>query len=150
MAPRVIQRLKYGETCLYQCCSTFGITCDVHAAFEFSLRDEHDANSFSRLFSLSFGSSCKVPSFSPSMRLYFQCHHMRCSLFCAPNRDTARENACLDLAISLAGQVLFTTAVFLAPDQALHQTGDLNDLDDQGFRSNLEASDVLSDYWCEN
>ena len=41
----------------------------VHVAFEFSLRAEHDVNTFSRLFSLPFWSSCKVPLLggSPSM-----------------------------------------------------------------------------------
>jgi hypothetical protein len=48
-------------------------------------------------------------------------------------RDTALVKAWPDLAITLAGQVLFTTAVFPALHRALQETGDLDDLDDQGF-----------------
>jgi hypothetical protein len=53
--------------------------------------------------------------------------------YCARIRDTALAKACLDLAITLAGRVLFTTAIPPALRKALQETGDLYDLDEQGF-----------------
>ena len=86
----------------------FGVTC-IHAAFRIqpasrARREQFLAGSLASIWNFLQGAI-----FSPSMHLCFLWHYMRCTLFCARVRCTARAKACLDLAAAIPPSGFSTT-----------------------------------------